>query len=229
MPDRSGERIGAAAAAAVLHVLLALALIAGFSLRVQPAPEAALRTFDVAPDPPPPPAPSPSESVPGEPAPSGPKARPTPVVVPLPLVPVPSPMTAAPEPLPEPTGSAAAAGASTEGSGTGAGGAGSGAGGGGAAIPARRLSGRLSGATDYPPAARRAGIEGTVSVRYVVRTDGRASDCRVIVSSGHAELDSTTCRLIERRFRYRPARDARGRPVTETVSRTFDWLLPFRR
>jgi protein TonB len=66
-------------------------------------------------------------------------------------------------------------------------------------------------------------------VRYVVGTDGRVSGCRVTRSSGHAELDATTCRLIEQRFRYRPARDAAGRPVPETVSRTFDWLLPFRR
>ena len=40
---------------------------------------------------------------------------------------------------------------------------------------AQRVSGRLSGETDYPPSARRRGIEGTVTVRYVVGTDGRVS------------------------------------------------------
>jgi protein TonB len=66
-------------------------------------------------------------------------------------------------------------------------------------------------------------------VRYVVGTDGSVGGCRVTRSSGHAELDETTCRLIEQRFRYRPARDGAGRPVPETVSRTFDWLLPLGR
>jgi protein TonB len=136
-----------------------------------------------------------------------------------------------------PTGTDATAGAATgDGPGTGAGGFGAGAGsggrgsgtGGGAAVRAERISGRLSGDTDYPASARRAGVEGSVSVRFVVGTDGRVGGCRVTRSSGHAELDSTTCRLIEERFRYRPARDADGRPVQETVSRTFDWLLPFR-
>jgi protein TonB len=37
----------------------------------------------------------------------------------------------------------------------------------------------------------------------------------VIRSSGDADLDGTTCQLIERRYRYRPALDAEGRPVPE--------------
>jgi len=73
-----------------------------------------------------------------------------------------------------------------------------------------------------------AGVEGTVSVRFTVDADGGTSGCRITRSSGNAELDETTCRLIELRFRYRPARDVQGRPVPETVTRTFDWLLPFR-
>lgn len=52
-------------------------------------------------------------------------------------------------------------------------------------------------------------------VRFTVGIDGRARDCRVITSSGHAVLDATTCRLIEARFRYAPARDAAGQPVAE--------------
>jgi protein TonB len=48
-------------------------------------------------------------------------------------------------------------------------------------------------------------------------------------STASPELDATTCRLIERRFRYEPALDGAGRPVPETIGRTFDWLLPARR
>jgi protein TonB len=89
-----------------------------------------------------------------------------------------------------------------------------------------RVSGEINGARDYPAASRRAGVQGSVVVRFTVGTDGRASGCRVTRSSVNAELDALTCRLVEQRFRYRPARDSSGNPVSDTVSRTFDWLLP---
>jgi protein TonB len=42
-------------------------------------------------------------------------------------------------------------------------------------------------------------------------------------SSGSRELDSVTCRLIMQRFRYRPARDAEGRPIAETIAGEHVW------
>lgn len=233
------ERLKASAGVAALHALLAYALIAGFSVRVPMPASERLRLFHVSEPPPPPPEP-PAKAAPepeGASAPAGPDARPSPIVAPPAKLPVLSPISAAPEPAPLPTGTAPSAGAAADGTGTGAGGEGTGAGsggrgsgsGGGGGVRAERVGGRISGITDYPNAARRAGIEGSVGVRYVVGTDGRAGGCRVIRSSGNAELDFTTCRLVEERFRYRPARDASGRPVPETVSRMFDWLLPSRR
>jgi protein TonB len=73
------------------------------------------------------------------------------------------------------------------------------------------------------------GIEGTVKVRYTVTADGRATRCTILETSGFAELDQTTCRLIERRFRYRPALDAGGSPVPQDELKTYDWWLPERR
>jgi protein TonB len=175
----------------------------------------------------------------GAAAPPNLKAKPSPVVAPPPLVrlKVPPPVVTAPLPSPV-TGRDASAGASDRpgpgtgsggvGTGTGSGGQGTGPGGGGGGIKAIRVSGSISGAMDYPRGAKRAGIEGSVAVRFTVRTDGSVSDCEVIRSSANQELDATTCRLIERRFRYQPARDANGRPVTEVVTRTFDWMLPRR-
>ncbi|HYD38320.1 MAG TPA: energy transducer TonB, partial [Allosphingosinicella sp.] len=52
---------------------------------------------------------------------------------------------------------------------------------------------------------------------------GRVSDCKVTRSSGSPALDSVTCRLIVARFRYRPARDAEGRPIAETISGEHVW------
>jgi protein TonB len=147
------------------------------------------------------------------------------------------PLTAAPAPSPV-TGNDPSAGASEiDGPGTGAGGEGAGTGAGtggtgggsGLAVRARRVSGSISGAADYPPAARRAGMEGSVVVRFTVRPDGSVGGCTVTRSNAGPELEATTCALIERRFRYESARDSAGRPVSEVVSRTFDWLLPSRR
>ena len=236
------DRIKAVAGVAALHALLFYAFISGLGIDRRAELGDPLKVFDVSEAPPPP-----EESVPAKVAVAAPegaasppslKARATPVVAPPPLIPlhVPPPLAAAPEPTPavgddRSTGASAVDGPGTgsggEGAGTGSGGQGAGTGG-GLAARARRVGGAINGATDYPRQARRAGIQGSVSVRFTVETDGTVSDCRVTRSSGHDELDATTCRLIERRFRYEPARDFAGRPVPEDVSRTFDWLLPSR-
>jgi TonB family protein len=70
------------------------------------------------------------------------------------------------------------------------------------------VSGSISGAADYPPAARRAGMEGSVVVRFTVRPDGSVGGCTVTRSNAGPELEATTCALIERRFRYESARDS---------------------
>ena len=231
------DRLRAAAGVAAVHVALGVALVTGFAVRIVPALQERLRTFDVAEPPPPAEESAEAASDLAAGAASAPDLRAAPSPVVAPELPARTPLPAVREPTPVPPGNATDAGNAERpgpgsgtagtGIGTGAGGEGSGPGGGGRR--AQRIGGAISGATDYPPAARRAGFEGTVRVRFVVGTDGRARDCRVTRTSGNAEIDSTTCLLIEQRFRYRPALDASGRPVPETVSRTFDWLLPGRR
>jgi protein TonB len=243
--DRNRDRFKAGLGVAACHLLIGYALVTGLRYEVvRDEIGRSLKLFDVA-DPPPPPVEKPvpaqkTRTPEGAAAPPSLKANPSPVVVPPPKVriSVPTPLPAVPKPSPLPPGGAATAGATEtpgagsgtggEGSGTGGGGQGSGSGGGGASRAAR-ITGSISGASDYPPAAKRAGIEGSVTVRYTVGLDGRASGCAVTRSSGNAELDAATCRIIERRFRYRPAKDRQGRSVAETVRRTFDWLLPYRR
>jgi protein TonB len=137
-------------------------------------------------------------------------------------------------PMPAATGSARDAGASSQpGPGTGAGGEGSGAGagrggdgtgGGGIASRARRIAGALAD-SDYPGRGRRDRIE-SVSVRFTVGADGSVGGCAVTESSGNPRLDAVTCGLIERRFRYRPATNARGEPVPSVVATSFDWVPP---
>jgi protein TonB len=188
--------------------------------------------------PPPPPVLStpdkPTQTEEGAAAPPSLKANPSPIVAPKTPLPVPPVLAAVEKPLPVPEGRDASAGVSSiegvgsgtggEGLGSGSGGSGTGGGGGGTR-PAERIAGALAN-RDYPRSALRARAQGSVSVRYTVLPDGRVGDCRIMRSSGHLDLDETTCRLIERRFRYRPALDRSGRPTTATEHKSYDWYLP---
>lgn len=78
---------------------------------------------------------------------------------------------------------------------------------------------------DYPAAALEAEEEGTVAVRLDVDAKGRLARCTVTESSGSAALDATTCRVFEERARFRPARDAAGKPVPDTVATRITWRI----
>ncbi|MBV8687555.1 MAG: TonB family protein [Alphaproteobacteria bacterium] len=245
-PERK-EKIGSAAAVAGLHLLLAWAFLTGLGYAPALAPPEVLKLFDTSEPPPPPKAvpakperrPVPRKARPKDPegsaAPANLRNTPTEIVAPPPEIrlPVPPPLPAAPA---AGEGSAAASGAApVPGPGTGAGGQGTGlgsglsgdgtgggGGGGGRGVHARQIAGSI-GEEDYPRRAYEAHVSGTVLIRFVVTPDGRVGDCAVTRSSGSAELDQTTCRLIRRRFRYRPARDAAGRPVAETIAGRQVW------
>jgi len=233
------ERVRAAVAALLLEAVLGYALIVGLGVHAPAPVHEGLNVLGLLPDPPPPP-PKPRPKPPpvpipkpeGAAAPPNLKATPTEIVRPPPppvVLPPPPPIVAAPV---AGTGAAPSAGAApVPGPGTGAGGEGNGfaagRGGGGSgsgiAVPARFLKGELRN-KDYPRALGDAGIGGVVTMRFTVGTDGRVYDCRVIGSSGNRELDETTCRLAEQRYRYRPARDASGRPVVSTDTDEHEWI-----
>ena len=52
---------------------------------------------------------------------------------------------------------------------------------------------------------------------------GRATHCAITHSSGSEELDDTTCRLIEQRFRFEPSRDRSGQPVVSRMVQDHEW------
>jgi TonB family protein len=79
---------------------------------------------------------------------------------------------------------------------------------------------------DYPPEAVRNHEEGPVGFHLEIGKDGVPTSCSVTGSSGSAVLDSTTCRLLMERARFEPARDAQGRPATDTYSGRIIWRLP---
>lgn len=79
---------------------------------------------------------------------------------------------------------------------------------------------------DYPSTSIRRNQSGVVVIRWRVADDGSIDRCGTVRSSGHQRLDRAACRAIRRRARYQPARDAAGRPIASTVTRTVRWVLP---
>jgi protein TonB len=219
-----------AVAAAVVQASIAVLVIKGLA-----AHYVADRTADspplvaFAPRPPePPPSPPPAKAKPEREeaggAPPAPKAAPR-------EAPRPKVALAPPRPAASVAGSGNAqqSGLAQAGSGSGAGGTGTGTGtgsgagsGSGATSPPVRVAGGISD-RDYPGGAARRGAAGTVGITFRVRSDGRVDRCAVIGSSGDGELDGLTCNLVERRFVYRPARDAAGQPRDTTLRTTFTW------
>ena len=107
--------------------------------------------------------------------------------------------------------------------GGGTGGDGNGEGDGEAVVGPHQTGGKMS-YKDLPEGVLSLGQEASVDVVYAVNPDGRASDCRAEHSSGYPVLDSLACRLIEQRFRFKPAKDRYGRPVLSWVGESHSWL-----
>lgn len=79
---------------------------------------------------------------------------------------------------------------------------------------------------DYPSTALMAGQQGIVEFTLDVGIDGCVTACRIDRSSGYPLLDTTTCSLLLRRARFKPAQDDKGKPVAATWSSQFKWMLP---
>jgi protein TonB len=210
------NRAFALAGAIGLHALaIALLLLVRNPAAVPEAREPALIALPLhEPPPPPPPAPERAE----EPAPPsrGVNHAPSPPTPPIALA-LPTPA----EPSIDPGSGAGSGTGPSAGAGSGQGGAGSGEGG-GAATPPVRLAGALTDA-DYRRTRPPEGAGGTVVVSYRIRADGAVDRCAVLRSSGYEVLDAATCRLIEQRFRFAPARDAGGRAIDWEVRTDYTW------
>lgn len=81
-------------------------------------------------------------------------------------------------------------------------------------------------ADDYPTAALRQDIQGTVVISVMIGADGRVRSCLVTQSSGSKLLDDATCRLYAARARFTPARDADGNPTTAQRTDRYRWQIP---
>lgn len=79
---------------------------------------------------------------------------------------------------------------------------------------------------DYPSRALREQREGATGFQLSITPEGRVSGCVITSSSGSPDLDATTCSLMMRRGRFRPASDADGKPVAGTYTSRIRWIIP---
>lgn len=232
----TATRIRGAASAAGVQILLTILLLDGLSLAIQHPPHHDVALFNLVTVPPPAPLAidhprAKTRKANGAASPPNLKAKPTEITAPPPLSPPPvQRVVVAPKAGAGPDPSAGASnrpgpgtGAGGVGTGTGSGNAGEGPGDGGG-TPLQWLSGRIKD-SDYPDGALKRGIGGTVQLRFTVGVKGRVTDCTITRSSGDAELDATTCRLIVKRFRYKPTRDAQGHAVPDVVTGEHVWEI----
>lgn len=68
-------------------------------------------------------------------------------------------------------------------------------------------------ADDYPAISIRLQEQGTVAINFVVGADGNVSQCEVATASGKPRLDEAACRMVQRRWKYKPATQD-GKPVS---------------
>lgn len=78
----------------------------------------------------------------------------------------------------------------------------------------------------YPPSAIRAGLEGRTGFRLDVGSNGRATGCTIVSSSGADQLDRTACRVLMSKARFTPAKDGDGNPTASTYAGAVTWKLP---
>ena len=76
---------------------------------------------------------------------------------------------------------------------------------------------------DYPNGAANRGAIGEVWALTNVDSSGRVTGCRIIRSSGHADLDAATCTSIRKRARFAPALDKAGKPMASPYIFTTRW------
>ena len=202
--EMSTSKMVSIGAVALLHIGVGYALVTGLAYDAVKQAYEDLKTFDVQEDKPkeeekPPPPPEKLDIPPPPRVETPPPVNITPIVTTNTIQPITQAATPAPPPPPPPPPPPAVA------------------------ERAVQRGGSISD-EDYPPSSIRNEEAGTSIARFTVGTDGKVTSCNA--SGASAALDAETCKLIIRRFRYKPARDASGSPIEETKSQRVTWRLP---
>jgi protein TonB len=87
-----------------------------------------------------------------------------------------------------------------------------------------RVNPATSREPDYPPVSRRLGEQGTVILDVLVDENGRATDARVVQSSGFPRLDEAALAGVKANYRFVPGTvDGKPQPMRYTFK--FTWKL----
>lgn len=203
----STRRMVAIVLVALFHAVIGYAFITGLAYNVVKKVAEDLKTFDVQEEPPPPPEEPP-------PPPPEQKFEPPPMVAPPPIVQAPvivappiqtvreAPPVIHVEAPPAPKPSMATP-----------------------PQPRGRPQEWLT-TDDYPSSAMREGVQGVTGYRLEIGLDGKVTGCSVTSSSGSSILDDTTCRLLTRRARFKPAQDQAGNPIASSYGGRTRWQIP---
>lgn len=93
-------------------------------------------------------------------------------------------------------------------------------------VPARRALSRFARMQSTDWASRVMPRRDTYLVFVAQVSDrGRATDCRVVVSSRNPRMDQAVCAVIRSATRYEPALDGEGRPVASQYVTRIRWIV----
>lgn len=79
---------------------------------------------------------------------------------------------------------------------------------------------------DWPPAALAEKRGGKARISFDLDPAGKVAGCRVIESSGHADLDAASCAIATQRASFKPALGVDGQPISGRVEQVLAWRVP---
>lgn len=79
---------------------------------------------------------------------------------------------------------------------------------------------------DYRSSWARRELTGVATFRLDIAASGKVTGCRITGSTGHSQLDEATCRLVQQRAKFQPARGSNGEPVSGHYTGSVLWQLP---
>jgi protein TonB len=84
--------------------------------------------------------------------------------------------------------------------------------------------GYIDARKDYPPEAKKLGIEGQIKIRLEVSADGKVTKTKILTKLGHGldQLALERAKLLE----FEPALDSDDKPVASVVVWTYTFTLP---
>ena len=79
---------------------------------------------------------------------------------------------------------------------------------------------------DYRSSWISRGYSGVASFTLAIDARGRVTGCTITSSTGYSALDEATCRLLESRARFDPAKDTSGNTVAGSYRSSIRWRIP---